>query len=91
MDDKDLVKTEVIEAEVLDEDGIPLDGTCRGADKTPKPPRAFTAVLGGISVLVFTFLFSLVMALLAIIIFIPFIILKMLGLVKGNVTIWRRK
>ncbi|MCL2888349.1 MAG: hypothetical protein FWF35_03490 [Elusimicrobia bacterium] len=86
MGNKDIVKTEVIEAEVLDENGVPVGGA---PDKTPKPPRAFVTALRAVSILVFTFLFSLLMALLAILIFIPLLILKMFGLVKSDVKIFK--
>jgi len=82
-----IIKTEAVEAEILDENGVPLDGA--GNRQTPKAPRAFTAVLGAVSVLVFTFLFSLLMALLAVLVFIPMLILKMLGLVKSEVKIFK--
>jgi len=84
---KDIVKSEVVEAEVLDENGIPVDGA--GRVRTAKPPRAFTAVLGAVAVLVFTFLFSLIMALLAVLVFIPMLVLKMLGLIKSEVKIFK--
>jgi len=83
---KDIVKTEVIEAEVLDENGVPVGGT---TERTPRPPRGFVVMLRAISILVFTFLFSLLMALLAVLIFIPLLILKMFGIVKSDVKIFK--
>jgi len=84
---KDVAKTEVIEAEVLDENGIPVGNAHE--NQTQKPPRGFSAVLAGISVLVFTFLFSLLMALLALLVFVPLLILKIFGLVKSDVKIFK--
>ena len=90
MGDKELrvIETEVIEPEVLDENGRPVN-------EKPQPHAGAAVhvtrgVLAVISALVFTFLFSLLMALLALVIFIPVMILKMLGLVKSDFKIYRK-
>ena len=83
---KDIIKTEVIEAEVLDENGIPVGGS---AERTPKPPRGFAVMLRAVGILVFTFLFSVFIASLAVLIFVPLLILKMFGLVKSDVRIFK--
>jgi len=63
---------EVIEAEVIDETGaiITPDGQKR------EEPRVKVTVFSGIAALAFGFLLSLLMALLAIIIFLPLLIIK---------------
>ncbi|MDR0291322.1 MAG: hypothetical protein LBI01_00785 [Elusimicrobium sp.] len=88
MGEKDIVKTKVVEAEVLDENGVPVDGFNAGSGKT-QPPRAFLTVLRAVSILVFTFMISVIMALAAVLIFIPLLLLKMLGLVKSDVKIFK--
>ena len=63
---------EVIEAEVIDETGsiILPDG------KKPGEPHVKIMAFSGIAALVFEFLLSLLMALLAIVIFIPLLLIK---------------
>ncbi|WP_424243969.1 hypothetical protein Dip510_001155 [Elusimicrobium posterum] len=83
----EIIEAEVIEPEVLDQHGRPINEKPReNAAPHNIPGRSLLAV---IMVLVGTFLFSLLMALIAIVVFIPLMILKLLGLVKSDVKIYR--
>ena len=63
---------EVIEAEVIDETG----GIITPGGKKREEPRVKVTVLRGVAALTFGFLLSLLMALLAVIIFLPLLIIK---------------
>ncbi|MGB2578634.1 hypothetical protein AAIR98_000553 [Elusimicrobium simillimum] len=89
MDNKDIVETEVIEVEVLDEHGRPLNEPPKS---TPPPvARGLATVLKAIAILVGGFLLSLIIAIVFIMLFLPILILKALGIVSSDFQIRRFK
>ncbi|ACC97814.1 hypothetical protein Emin_0252 [Elusimicrobium minutum Pei191] len=88
MDNKDIIETEIIEAEVLDENGRPVNSKKTANTQTAK---GVETILKAIVVLAAGFLMSVLIAVVFIILFIPVLILKALGLIKSDFQIRRFK
>lgn len=83
----DIEKAEVIEAEVLDEHGRPV-----GQDgPRALPAHGFGKIILGIMAIAGSFLLSLAFMMLMLLLFLPLLILRALGLIKGDFKIMRFK